>query len=74
MDVSGPPVRIGAYSNSDNNPIGWFNGTISELILISGALVGTLERQKLEGYLAHKWGLEASLPVGHPYKTTGPTP
>lgn len=29
-------------------------------------------RQRLEGYLAHKWGLAGSLPAGHPYKTTPP--
>ena len=25
--------------------------------------------QKAEGYLAHKWGLESSLPSDHPYKS-----
>ena len=34
----------------------------------------TTERQKLEGYLAHKWGLTANLPSDHPYKLVGPTP
>ena len=28
--------------------------------------------QKAEGYLAHKWGLEGNLPVGHPYKSSAP--
>jgi hypothetical protein len=28
--------------------------------------------QKAEGYLAHKWGLEANLPSGHPYKSSAP--
>ena len=28
--------------------------------------------QKAEGYLAHKWGLEGSLPVSHPYKSVAP--
>ena len=27
---------------------------------------------KAEGYLAHKWGLEGSLPVSHPYKSVAP--
>lgn len=30
------------------------------------------DRQKVEGYLAHKWGLTANLPVDHPYKTEPP--
>ena len=31
------------------------------------------DRQLLEGYLAWKWGLEAKLPAGHPYKSAAPT-
>jgi hypothetical protein len=42
-------------------------------IVVSNAALTTADRQKLEGYLAWKWGLEASLPVDHPYKTTPPT-
>jgi hypothetical protein len=29
-------------------------------------------RQRVEGYLAHKWGLTGNLPAGHPYKTSPP--
>ena len=29
--------------------------------------------QEVEGYLAHKWGLEGSLPADHPYKNATPT-
>lgn len=29
-------------------------------------------RQKIEGYLAYKWGLTTNLPVTHPYKNTPP--
>lgn len=32
----------------------------------------TTDRQRLEGYLAHEWGLAGSLPVGHPYRDTPP--
>ena len=28
--------------------------------------------ERTEGYLAHKWGLESSLPISHPYKTSAP--
>ena len=31
------------------------------------------DRQRIEGYLAHKWGLAANLPSDHPYKTAAPT-
>lgn len=30
------------------------------------------DRQKIEGYLAHKWGVTSNLPVSHPYKTQAP--
>ena len=42
-----------------------------ELILIQSPT--TDEKEKLEGYLAWKWGLEASLPALHPYKNSHPT-
>lgn len=29
-------------------------------------------RQRMEGYLAHKWGLDAKLPADHPYKSEAP--
>jgi len=49
------------------------NGTeIAEAIAIEGP-IPDYERQKIEGYLAHKWGLTANLPSGHPYKSAAPT-
>jgi hypothetical protein len=50
-----------------------FNGIIGEVIHYNGALT-TEERQKLEGYLAWKWGLTSSLPSSHPYKNIPPSP
>jgi hypothetical protein len=50
-----------------------FTGDICE-VLIFNTQPDTLDRQKLEGYLANKWGLTANLPADHPYKTVGPTP
>ena len=49
------------------------NGFIAEVIISSSAVSSDI-RQKLEGYLAHKWGLTANLPSDHPYKLVGPTP
>jgi hypothetical protein len=48
------------------------NIEVGEIIVLYTA-VGNTDREKLEGYLAHKWGLTGSLPGGHPYKTTAPT-
>lgn len=41
-------------------------------LFIYGAALGTDDRQKNEGYLAHKWGYTSLLPSGHPYKTNPP--
>jgi hypothetical protein len=46
---------------------------LSEVIIVTDAGNDLEIRKKIEGYLAHKWGLTANLPVGHSYKTTPPT-
>lgn len=51
--------------------IGWC-GNLGEVIIFNSVLT-TIQRQKVEGYLAHKWGLQSSLPSNHPHKTTAPT-
>jgi hypothetical protein len=50
-----------------------FGGDIAEIIALPSVATADT-RQRIEGYLAHKWGLEANLPNDHPYKTVGPTP
>jgi hypothetical protein len=45
------------------------NGFINE-VLIYNSVLTTTQRQQIEGYLAYKWGLQASLPAGHPYNTS----
>jgi hypothetical protein len=47
------------------------DGGLSEIIIVS-SVMSIEDRQKIEGYLAHKWGLEANLPSDHPYKTKAP--
>jgi len=44
---------------------------ISEVVGCNTKL-STDDRQKLEGYLAWKWGLQGNLPIGHPYKNFPP--
>ena len=36
------------------------------------SVLSTTDRQLMEGYLAWKWGLQANLPSGHPYKSAAP--
>ena len=43
-------------------------------LVVTSSLLSVGIRQRIEGYLAWKWGLTANLPAGHPYKTVGPTP
>jgi len=57
-------LRVGARSPSTGHA--GMNGKIAELVAVFG--IPTEEtRQRMEGYLAWKWGLEGSLPAGHPY-------
>lgn len=53
---------------SGNNEL---SGYIAEIIAIEGT-PDEETRQTVEGYLAHKWGLEANLPSDHPYKAFPP--
>lgn len=60
-------ITIGARGDS-----AWpFVGRISEIVVID-ALLSTTDRQRLEGYLAHKWRLTANLPNNHPFKFRPP--
>ena len=47
-------------------------GSTCEIIAFDSTLAA-LDREKLEGYLAHKWGFAGSLPTGHPYKSAPPS-
>ena len=47
------------------------NGYINEVIAYNSVL-GTTQRQLVEGYLAWKWGLTSSLPSTHPFKSVPP--
>jgi hypothetical protein len=47
------------------------DGFVAETLFFASSLSAD-DREKLEGYLAHKWGLAANLPAGHPYKSGPP--
>jgi hypothetical protein len=55
----------------DNGNLSPLNGAIAEVIVWSRAL-SAADLAKVEGYLAHKWGIAAKLPAGHPYKAAPP--
>jgi hypothetical protein len=48
-----------------------FNGTTYDFVIFNRVLT-TTEIQKMEGYLAWKWGIQSSLPAGHPYLSAPP--
>ena len=50
---------------------GGLRGDVAEIIISAGNH-SEETRQKVEGYLAHKWGLTANLPSDHPYKNKAP--
>jgi len=62
-------IRFGVVIET---PLLYWDGYISEVI-ISPTNLSSENRQKLEGYLAHKWGLTGNLPSDHPYKSNPPT-
>jgi hypothetical protein len=47
-------------------------GAFAEIVFLKGTISAD-DRQKMEGYLAWKWGLHGQLPAGHPYKDAAPT-
>jgi hypothetical protein len=60
---------LGARNDFGNGTFRSFlYGSIYETIVYNTA-VTAFQRQQVEGYLAWKWGLIASLPNGHPYKS-----
>ena len=61
-------IQIGRNYNSNTFCL---DGKIAEVIFTNAALSNT-NRQLIEGYLGHKWGLSSSLPNDHPYKSTAP--
>jgi hypothetical protein len=46
-------------------------GIMAEIIMIP-ALSDNPQRQQIEGYLAHKWGMKGQLPASHPYINSPP--
>lgn len=66
---------LGAASknNNDNEIDLYLEGGIAEVLCYSNSSdLDTNVRQKIEGYLAWKWGLQGKLQTNHPYKNVGP--
>lgn len=50
----------------------YFRGHVGEVIFVQGD-PSTADLERVEGYLAHKWGTASALPSNHPYKAAPPT-
>ncbi len=62
--------RLGSSHDTANNGR-LFHGAMAEVVQVTSPLSDG-ERQKIEGYIMHKWGLEDQLPSDHPYKNNAP--
>ena len=62
-------IYIGTRANSGTT----LTASVAEVIVYSTTPTAP-QRQQIEGYLAWKWGLVASLPASHPYKNYPPPP
>jgi hypothetical protein len=68
---------VGAYNSATGNNVpitgSYLNGNIAEIIGYapsSDMLVSNIQR--VEGYLAWKWGLQSKLPSNHTYYSSPP--
>lgn len=66
-------TTIGAYAGNEagSSYEGGINGKLGCVVIGAGVLSSS-DREKLEGWAAHKYGLQSNLPVDHPYKNTPP--
>lgn len=60
---------VGARHTTFASP---YQGIITEIVVCPSSL-SDANRERLEGYLAWKWGNESLLPAGHTYKAGAPT-
>lgn len=68
------PLPLSTWANAGigRDSSGAYRGLVGEIVIVTEAL-STSDRQKLEGYLAWKWGTAPTLPAAHPYRSTPPT-
>ena len=73
-DTDSATLVIGGTSTDDGVTLNanQMLGFVGEVVYTNTAL-STTDRERLEGYFAWKWGIEASLPAGHPFRNIPPT-
>ena len=71
-NVSVTPNTSTDFSVGSANGVFFSRSGVYEIIILE-RIPTPEEQQRIEGYLAHKWGLEDNLPGGHLYKDDVPT-
>ena len=77
-ESSGSFLDAGTTTNTHSQGGALGSGTNGLAFLSDGGLAEVLiqpslaDVERIEGYLAHEWGLTAVLPSGHPYKSSPP--
>lgn len=66
-NITASPLYLGNAMPFGN----YLEGVVYEFIVTRDRF-NEKERQRMEGYLAHRWGTSSSLPNGHPYKDNVP--
>lgn len=79
--VADSSIATPAATLTNRSTVTYFNraagGTPSVGVSMAQVVIGTGElsvadQQRIEGFMAHTYGLSAGLPASHPYKTTAP--
>lgn len=65
-------VHVGAHTDSSSVPTGIFSGDMAALLVGSANIPSTDEIDKLFGWASWRYGLEALLPIGHPFRDSPP--
>lgn len=76
-DLDNHTSNIGDWYDNSNpnlsNNANKGNASVGEMVFYNTDLTPSSNYQTVEGFLAWKWGLQGSLPGGHPYKNSAPT-
>jgi hypothetical protein len=73
----GSDVNVSNIVSWNNPTIGrtanalFYRGTVYEVLMFNPGLSPDF-RQKVEGYMAHRWGVAADLPASHPFRASAP--
>jgi antitoxin component YwqK of YwqJK toxin-antitoxin module len=67
-------MLIGAHNNTATTPLAgyYLNGKVAEILSYKSTDMSSMTRQRVEGYLAWKWGIQSRLLSNHAYRNSSP--